>query len=256
MDSAMGIISQVIVAGKASGLGRQGEQTSFTSQLQYVANVGLKVNHKLGGKNLQVRSLGDMVEKAPPMWSTKPTMLIGIDVSHPQSFDPSEPSIVGIVASMDRRVLRAVVMLKLSSGNSTGHDCSSTLCCQSCCACKAIGVVVSEVCGSIIHVVWNCRRSFGQYACRIKRIGYREEVVGGMKDDIMELMKLFRQRNNGLKPESIVVYRDGVSQGEFKEVRWTTWMRKGACYQICELGTLWRLSLLHSNSRMLSHSCR
>lgn len=102
MDSAKGVISQVIVAGKASGLGRAGEQTSPNNQLQYVANVGLKVNHKLGGHNMRIRGLGDSVDRAPPMWSTKPTMLIGIDVSHPQSGDPSEPSIAGIVASMDK----------------------------------------------------------------------------------------------------------------------------------------------------------
>ena len=36
------------------------------------------------------------------MWSSQPTMLIGIDVSHPQSSDASEPSIVGIVASLDK----------------------------------------------------------------------------------------------------------------------------------------------------------
>jgi hypothetical protein len=109
LDSQRGLVSQVIVASKASGLGPQafgggrGPGTSPTSQLQYVANVGLKVNHKLGGKNMQIRSLGAdaMAEKAPPMWSTKPTMLIGIDVSHPLSADPIEPSIVGLVASMD-----------------------------------------------------------------------------------------------------------------------------------------------------------
>jgi hypothetical protein len=109
LDSQRGIISQVIVASKASGLGPQafgggrGPGTSPTSQLQYVANVGLKVNHKLGGKNMQIRSLGvdAMTDKAPPMWSSKPTMLVGIDVSHPLSADPIEPSIVGLVASMD-----------------------------------------------------------------------------------------------------------------------------------------------------------
>ena len=108
MDSAKGVISQVIVAGKASGLGRAGEQTPHNSQLQYVANVGLKVNHKLGGANMRIRGLGDSVQAAPPIWSTKPTMLLGIDVSHPQSFDSSEPSIAGIVASMDKYAPRRV----------------------------------------------------------------------------------------------------------------------------------------------------
>jgi hypothetical protein len=62
----------------------------------------VQVNHKLGGANVHVRGLADSVQAAPPIWSSKPTMLIGIDVSHPQSFDQSEPSIVGLVASMDK----------------------------------------------------------------------------------------------------------------------------------------------------------
>lgn len=58
-----------------------------------------------------------------------------------------------------------------------------------------------------------------RYASRIKLIGHREEVVSGMKAEIMELLKLFREHNKGVKPEAIVVYRDGVSHGEFKEAR-------------------------------------
>ena len=57
-----------------------------------------------------------------------------------------------------------------------------------------------------------------RYACRLKRIGHRDEVVSGMRDEIMELMKLFKQKNK-VKPEAIIIYRDGVSHGEFKEVR-------------------------------------
>lgn len=123
MDSAKGVISQVIVAGKASGIGRAGEQTSASSQLQYVANVGLKVNHKLGGHNMRIRGLGDSVEKAPPIWSTKPTMLIGIDVSHPQSFDTNEPSIAGIVASMDKCALLHPLRTFVAAGFVSRLEC-------------------------------------------------------------------------------------------------------------------------------------
>lgn len=71
---------------------------------------------------------------------------------------------------------------------------------------------------SVVDVLcWVCSE-FAQYACRIKTLEYRKEIVTDMRDDIMDLLKLFRVRNNGLKPESIVVYRDGVSQGEFKQV--------------------------------------
>lgn len=44
MDSNQGIISQVLVAGKASGLGRAGVNTSPNAIQQYATNVGLKVS--------------------------------------------------------------------------------------------------------------------------------------------------------------------------------------------------------------------
>lgn len=69
---------------------------------------GVQVNHKLGGRNCKIKGLGLMprinaqgAPVAPPMWNNRPTMLIGIDVAHPQSFDKRDPSIAGIVASMD-----------------------------------------------------------------------------------------------------------------------------------------------------------
>lgn len=108
MDSMYGVVSQCIVASKASGLGRMGDATSERNILQYQANVGLKVNHKLGGRNMKIKGLGLMAAMnpqgqpvAPPIWNNRPTMLIGIDVAHPQSFDKRDPSIAGIVASMD-----------------------------------------------------------------------------------------------------------------------------------------------------------
>ena len=211
MDSTMGIVSQVIVAGKASGLGRSGEQTSHSNMLQYVANVGLKVNHKLGGANMRIRSLGDSVEQAPPIWSSKPTMLIGMDVSHPQSFDTSEPSIVGIVASMDK--------------------CAPSFCCLPPYVLRAVHiqqlvaaprVILIPVASAVVFTregdsEERVYRNLAQYACRIKRTGHRKEIVDDIHEDIKSLLQLFKQRN-GVKPESIVVYRDGVSQGEFKEV--------------------------------------
>ena len=171
-DSAFGVVSQVIVASKASCLGNacnMGDRGySQNNHKQYLANVGLKVNHKLGGVNCSVKgfcqfkALGaNGAPACPPIWNNNPTMLIGVDVSHPQSMDKSEPSIVGIVASMDK--------------------------------------------------------SFGQYACRIKRVGHRQEVVQEMKEDIKELLKLFYEKNR-VKPMHIVVYRDGVSMGEFAGV--------------------------------------
>lgn len=101
MDCGHGIVSQVLIVGKASGLGQQGSRIGRNQLQQYIMNVSLKVNHKLGGQNLRIRGFGELHPDAPAIWSKKPTMLLGIDVTHPQSFDMNEPSIVGIVASMD-----------------------------------------------------------------------------------------------------------------------------------------------------------
>ena len=62
-------MGQVIIASKASGLGRQAQGdgnrpgTTPNGQQQYQMNVGLKVNQKLGGRNMQVLE--------PPLSSAK-----------------------------------------------------------------------------------------------------------------------------------------------------------------------------------------
>ena len=68
-------------------------------QLQYFANVALKFNIKLGGVN---HELGE-----PNMaWlSREPTMLVGMDVTHPGvGTVKGTPSVAAVVASVDRRM--------------------------------------------------------------------------------------------------------------------------------------------------------
>lgn len=63
---------------------------------QYFANVGLKFNLKLGGRNhtLDSSKMGIIREKK--------TMVVGIDVTHPSpGSSPDAPSVAGIVASVD-----------------------------------------------------------------------------------------------------------------------------------------------------------
>ncbi|GAA6005920.1 hypothetical protein JCM10207_007275 [Rhodosporidiobolus poonsookiae] len=66
------------------------------ADLQYYGNVSLKINVKLGGTNASA-TLGSIV--------SKPTIIFGADVSHaaPGSV---EPSIAGVVASMDQRITK------------------------------------------------------------------------------------------------------------------------------------------------------
>jgi hypothetical protein len=67
-------------------------------QLQYYANVALKVNMKLGGINHNVEEVSITKLRQPS------TMVVGMDVTHPgPSTVKGTPSIAAIVASVDLR---------------------------------------------------------------------------------------------------------------------------------------------------------
>ncbi|KAL6898071.1 hypothetical protein ACP4OV_006667 [Aristida adscensionis] len=63
----------------------------------YVANVAIKINAKVGGKN----SVFYDIEASLPIVSKKPTIIFGADVTHPAAFDDSSPSIACVVASRE-----------------------------------------------------------------------------------------------------------------------------------------------------------
>jgi eukaryotic translation initiation factor 2C len=65
-------------------------------QDQYFSNVALKVNTKLGGMNHL------LAEDAMRWLKTKPTMVVGMDVTHPGPTSvEGTPSIAAVVASVD-----------------------------------------------------------------------------------------------------------------------------------------------------------
>ncbi|ORZ13829.1 Piwi domain-domain-containing protein [Lobosporangium transversale] len=122
---------------------------------QYCANVCLKINVKLGGAN---------VELAPgtfPILTTRPIIIFGADVSHPQPGDDVRPSIATLVGSMDSKAAR--------------------------------------------------------YAAAVRIQTARTETIADLSDMVMELLKTFYQ-SCGEKPERILFFRDGVSEGQFAEV--------------------------------------
>ncbi len=94
-----GVRSQCLLLEKALNQAKQD---------QYLSNVALKVNTKLGGINH--RLAGDALG-----WLTKePTILVGIDVTHPgPSSVPGTPSIAGVVASVDRDFVQFPASLRL-----------------------------------------------------------------------------------------------------------------------------------------------
>ncbi|KAK3825007.1 MAG: Piwi domain-containing protein, partial [Benniella sp.] len=119
---------------------------------QLCANVWLKLNVKLGGMNIQLDS------NMMPFVRSKPSIILGGDVSHPQPGDTTRPSIAALVGSMDNKASR--------------------------------------------------------YAATVRVQTARTETIADLTSMTMELLRTFYQ-TCGSKPERILFYRDGVSEGQF-----------------------------------------
>lgn len=65
---------------------------------QYLSNVSLKINVKMGGRNTV---LLDALRWRIPLVSDIPTIIFGADVTHPESGEDCSPSIAAVVASQD-----------------------------------------------------------------------------------------------------------------------------------------------------------
>ncbi|KZV96981.1 Piwi-domain-containing protein [Exidia glandulosa HHB12029] len=84
-------------------------------QDQYLSNIALKVNTKLGGINHKL-------DPQAMQWLTgKPTLLVGIDVTHPgPSSIAGTPSIAGVVANVDRDFVQYPASLRLQPSKQEG----------------------------------------------------------------------------------------------------------------------------------------
>ncbi|CAI5742127.1 unnamed protein product [Hyaloperonospora brassicae] len=121
---------------------------------QYIANILMKVNTKLGGLN-------GVISGPLPRVSASRTIVFGADVTHPSPLDRTRPSIAAVTASMDTHFVR--------------------------------------------------------HASTIRAQGHRVEQIENLKDMAVELLKQFYRQTHG-KPDRIVFYRDGVSEGQFHMV--------------------------------------
>ncbi|KAG2007096.1 argonaute-like protein [Coprinopsis cinerea AmutBmut pab1-1] len=125
-------------------------------QPQYFANVALKVNMKLGGVN-------HVLDKDNMTWlKQKPTMLVGMDVTHP------------------------------GPGSRLGTP-------------------------SVAAVVASCDPDFAQFPCSMEIQESKKEMITNLEKMMIERLDLFVKKNRIL-PERILVYRDGVSEGQYRTV--------------------------------------
>ena len=114
------------------------------------------MNVKLGGSNQHLGA------NQIPFITTRPTIVFGGDVTHPQPGDMTSPSLACVVGSMDRNASR--------------------------------------------------------YAATVRIQPAKTESITDLGDmNILSLLKNFFH-SLGQKPERIVFYRDGVSEGQFAEV--------------------------------------
>jgi eukaryotic translation initiation factor 2C len=139
---------------------------------QYLANVALKINVKVGGRNTV---LVDALTRRIPLVSDRPTIIFGADVTHPHPGEDSSPSIAAVVASQDWPEVT-----------------------------KYAGLVSAQA-----H-----RQELIQDLFKVWQDPQRGTVTGGM---IKELLISFK-RATGQKPQRIIFYRDGVSEGQFYQV--------------------------------------
>ncbi|KAJ4733389.1 Argonaute family protein [Rhynchospora pubera] len=140
--------------------------------MQYLENVSLKINVKVGGRNTV---LEDALYRRIPYLTDKITIVFGADVTHPAPGEDSSPSIAAVVASMDWPQVT-----------------------------KYRGVVSAQT-----H-----REEMIQNLYSVAEDPIKGTVARGM---IRELMVAF-YKTTGRKPDRIIFYRDGVSEGQFNHV--------------------------------------
>ncbi|KAE8398720.1 ribonuclease H-like domain-containing protein [Aspergillus pseudonomiae] len=124
---------------------------------QYFANVGLKVNLKLGCANqvLDSKELG--------LIGQGKTMLVGMDVTHPSPGSSADaPSVAGMVASVDA--------------------------------------------------------TLSQWPAEIRVQKSREEMIQDLGDMLKAHLRRWARSHKNAYPENIIVYRDGVSEGQYELV--------------------------------------
>ncbi|RYP01251.1 hypothetical protein DL764_006254 [Monosporascus ibericus] len=125
---------------------------------QYLRNISMKVNLKLGGNN-------HLVEPARlALLNQKRTMIVGVDVTHPSPGSaPSAPSIAAMVANNDEDLAQWPAALNLQAEA-------------------------------------------------------RQEMVTGLSSMLESRLRLWCAKKTKALPENILVYRDGVSEGQYKIV--------------------------------------
>ena len=138
-------------------IGSKFAKLTYDNNAQYLANVALKVNLKLGGRNQSLKEarLGIIGEGK--------TMVVGLDVTHPSpGSSENAPSVAGIVASIDK--------------------------------------------------------DLAQWPADVRIQTPRQEMVSDLCNMFEARLGVWKKANKQALPENVLIYRDGVSEGQYGTV--------------------------------------
>jgi eukaryotic translation initiation factor 2C len=76
----------------------------------------------------------------------------------------------------------------------------------------------AETAPSVAGVVASVNEMFSQYPASMRTQKGRQEMVEELEEMIIERLKLWQKRNQGKLPNKVIVYRDGVSEGQYRIV--------------------------------------
>lgn len=71
---------------------------------------------------------------------------------------------------------------------------------------------------SIAGVVASIDSKYGQWPASVACQESRKEMVSGLEDMMVERLKIYQKHNQQALPQNILVYRDGVSEGQYQTV--------------------------------------
>lgn len=169
-DSKLGRLTQCLVSDKF----QRGKGSP-----QLYSNILLKVNVKLGGFNHSVNPQGSTLASVP-------TLLLGIDVSHPSPGARQSPSFAAVVGSMNLEGTRYVAR-------------SSKMPFRQ----EVVGVNQTPL-------------GEGKFPPR-PTYTRAPENIPVLEDIVYEMLVKF-YKSTRVKPERIIVYRDGVSESQYPDV--------------------------------------
>mmetsp|Transcript_32514 Transcript_32514/g.127514 ORF Transcript_32514/g.127514 Transcript_32514/m.127514 type:complete len:728 (+) Transcript_32514:190-2373(+) len=92
-----------------------------------------------------------------------------------------------------------------------------------------------ELAPSIAAMVGSLDRRVTKFGNTMRCQGGRKEIIEDMQAMFLELLEEFRKANKGAVPKRIIMYRDGVSEGQFQQVLdYELWEMRRACMSISQ----------------------